>query len=72
MFDISQHPRLVEFFLNSPEIAPNLLHEISGEKLGCYILETTIGSMDQFIYGDIDQNKFVHEFKLAFMEDQEK
>jgi atypical dual specificity phosphatase len=64
--DISQYPKLVELLLNSSQLAIDLLHEISWEKLGCHISETTVKSMDQFVSRDIDQGKVVHEFQASF------
>ncbi|ESW09886.1 hypothetical protein PHAVU_009G164700 [Phaseolus vulgaris] len=60
--DQVNYPKLVELLLNSSEFSSNLLHDITGGRLGCPHLEETNTTTDVYI----DDASVVHEFRNGF------
>ncbi|BAT79297.1 Dual specificity protein [Vigna angularis] len=61
--DQVNYPKLVELLLNSSEFSSNLLHDITGGRLGCPPLEDTNTTTD--VHTD-DVAALVHEFRNGF------
>ncbi|WVZ18625.1 hypothetical protein V8G54_005947 [Vigna mungo] len=61
--DQVNYPKLVELLLNSSEFSSNLLHDITGGRLGCPHLEDTNTTTD--VHKD-DVASLVHEFRNGF------
>lgn len=61
--DQVNYPKLVELLLNSSEFSSNLLHDITGGRLGCPHLEDTNATTD--VHTD-DEASLVHEFRNGF------
>ncbi|KAK6147976.1 hypothetical protein DH2020_018888 [Rehmannia glutinosa] len=62
--DQANYPKLVELLINSSEYASQLLHEITGGKLG-----TSSGNVDpttDFREGHFEMTSVVHEFRRGF------
>ncbi|KAF7834046.1 dual specificity protein phosphatase PHS1-like isoform X1 [Senna tora] len=61
--DQANYPKLVELLLNSSEYSSNLLHDITGGKLGSPLPEVTNSTNDVHA---IDMASVVHEFRSGF------